>query len=631
MPEDKENGVLGNPELFGTKTQPIPVPEKNIGIDTDNTFYDNIIDAVKTSSLDISAIESFSQLSQNRNLVYNVLDIMSEDSTISSILEVYAEDSTETNESGHIVWAESNDVDVSKYVNFLLDELNIDKHIYKWVYSLCKYGDLYLRLFRNSEYNDFLFDHDKEDKNEREFLNEEVKSEEKEKLEEAIKLKVYSDMDKYAHYIEMVPNPADMFELLQYGKTYAYIQAPTGLTYSKNSDNPMYASSYKYSFKQKDINVFEATEFVHASLEDNTSRTPEQIQIFKGDDMEDDSASFTFNVKRGQSILYNSFKSWRNLTLLENSLMLNRLTKSSIVRVINVEVGDMPKEKVGPHLLGIKQLIEQKTAINEGNSIQEYTNPGPMENNIYVPTHNGIGTLSTQQIGGDVDVKGIVDIDYFKNRFYSALRIPKQFLGDTDDNTGFNGGTSLTIISSRYAKTIKRIQNTIIQMLNDCINLLLLDKGLDAYINRFELHMVTPTTSEEIDRRDNMDSKIGIINNIMSLLDGIEDASQKLKILKSLLSDVITDQEVLEVIQEEIDKFEEQEEVGADTTPEGNEFEPNDSNFHEPSGSRPDIDIDISGPSGSSNEGGEAPAEEIGELPSAADLGVDMTDMNMEV
>ena len=153
------------------------------------------------------------------------------------------------------------------------------------------------------------------------------------------------------------------------------------------------------------------------------------------------------------------------MMLLENTLLLNRLTKSSIVRIIGVEVGDMPKENIGKHLMGIKQLVEQKSAINEGTSMEEYTNPGPMENNIYVPTYNGIGSISTQQVGGDVDVKGLADIDYFQNKLFGALRTPKQFLGVTDDNTGFNGGTSLSIISSRYAKMVKRIQSTMIQLL----------------------------------------------------------------------------------------------------------------------------------------------------------------------
>ena len=132
-------------------------------------------------------------------------------------------------------------------------------------------------------------------------------------------------------------------------------------------------------------------------------------------------------------------------------MLLNRITKSSIVRIINVEVGDMPKEMVGPHLQGIKALMEQKAAINEGNSIQEYTNPGPIENNIYVPINNGKGAITTDQVGGDVNISQIPDIEYFQNKFFGAMRIPKQYFGLTEDGAGFNGGESLAIISSRYA------------------------------------------------------------------------------------------------------------------------------------------------------------------------------------
>ena len=47
-----------------------------------------------------------------------------------------------------------------------------------------------------------------------------------------------------------------------------------------------------------------------------------------------------YTVRRGQSLLYNVFKIWRELSLLENSMLLNRVTKSSIIRVVNVEIGD---------------------------------------------------------------------------------------------------------------------------------------------------------------------------------------------------------------------------------------------------------------------------------------------------
>jgi hypothetical protein len=166
----------------------------------------------------------------------------------------------------------------------------------------------------------------------------------------------------------------------------------------------------QYSFNKGDVIIHSATDYVHASLEDNSSRTPENVTIMSDNDSGKD---LTYTVKRGQSLLYNVYKTWRELSLLENSLLLNRVTKSSIVRIIQVEVGDMPKESVGPHMMGIKNMIEQKASINTGKSLTEYTSPGPIENNIYVPTHEGVGAISTSEIGGSPDVKSIVDLDYY--------------------------------------------------------------------------------------------------------------------------------------------------------------------------------------------------------------------------
>jgi len=45
-------------------------------------------------------------------------------------------------------------------------------------------------------------------------------------------------------------------------------------------------------------------------------------------------------------------------------------------------------------------MIEQKSAINVGTSYEDYTNPGPIENIIYVPTHDGKGAITAADIGG---------------------------------------------------------------------------------------------------------------------------------------------------------------------------------------------------------------------------------------
>lgn len=636
--EEKNEVYVDDKDLYGKNIKTIPKPETNIGIDTkdivinkiaDSTSEDNIHKEGIASTLDISAIESFTTLSQSRDQVYALLDTMGEDPTVAAALEIYAEDATEYNDQGRIVWAESVDSNIGKYITFLLDTLNIDKNVYKWVYNLCKYGDVYLRLFRKSDYEDkdvlgdSLYGEDKDDK----ILNEDVN---------IIK---YSKNDKYAHYVEMVPNPANVFELTKHGKTYAYIKTNT-LPTAINSDtssglNNTYSYITQYKFKKDDVDIHSPTDYVHATLDDSSSRTPEEVNIFVEDKETTDSSdsmSTTYTVNRGQSLLYNIYKIWRQMTLLENAILLNRLTKSSIVRIIGVEVGDMPKSMVGAHLQRIKSLIEQKAAINTSKSMSEYTNPGPVENNVYVPIHNEKGAINISTVGGDVDVGNLTDLDYFKNKFYGALGIPKQYMGDTEDGAGFNGGQSLSIISSRYAKRIKRIQNSICQMVTDAINLMLIDKGMTSYINKFTIHMLPPTTQEEIDRRSNISSKIQITGDIMQQLNDIDDPIIKLKILKALLANSVSDTDVVNLIQEQIDKLEAEQEgslegEGLETESEEEENEPLDL------GSELGLEKPEEAPEGGNEnppEGSErqAPPEGENNLPSPEELGRDMTDNN---
>lgn len=629
--ETNDSVFINDEEQYNKKLTPAVAPERKRDIDLDNTLYDNIIQAGMSSQLDINAFNSLNQNAEDRNQMYNLFDTMCEDGSIGAVVETYAEDATERNDNGNIVWVEASDSNVAQYVEFLLDTLNVDKNIYKWVYSLCKYGDLYLRLYRESEYNDDLFkdinNNNRQTLNESQQLNEST-----EKLEEDVKIKAYSKNDSYAHYMEMVSNPAEMFELTKFGKTVGYVKAPVHSTIVKQ-DNTSF-NTFKYKFKKDDITLYPATEFVHASLEDNVSREDEIVNIYiTDDDYNKEENAHAYKVKKGQSLLANVFKVWRELNLLESSVLLNRITKSSIIRLINVEVGDMPKENVGKTLMGIKQMVEQKAAINQGNSMAEYTNPGPIENNVYVPTHQGIGSITTSQIGGDVDVKSLADLDYYMNKLYGQLRVPKQYFSQTDDSTGFNGGSSLTIISSRYAKMIKRIQNTMIQAITDAINLMLLDKELDAYVNEFTIHMLAPTTQEEIDRRDNLSSKVQLTSDIMNMLAEIEDPITKLKILKALLSNVIDDNEIVQLLQDEIERMENElsEEPIEDESIEDEEGMEGDLGGSMGGGSMDFNDTfadDIEG--GESETGEESPSGEDNVLPSPDDLGVDLTDSDQE-
>jgi len=132
--------------------------------------------------------------------------------------------------------------------------------------------------------------------------------------------------------------------------------------------------------------------------------------------------------------------------------------------------------------------------------------------------------------------------------------------------------------------------------------------------------MLVPTTQEEIDRRENLSNKVQLTSDIMNMLSDIEDPQAKLRILKSLLSNVIDDNDILSIIQEQIDELEE---TGTEEFSETTETEIEEPS---PSGKRDFNDTfgsELAGEAPEETETGETSEEET-ILPSPEELGVDL-------
>ena len=544
--------------LVGNQAQPTTLDNTTtLDIDVKKTLVDNIIEAGLSSQLDIAKLENFTSISNSRDQIYQLIDTMAQDSSVSAILKTYAENVCEPADNGHVIWAESNDPNISKFVNYMLNTMNADKNMYGWAYSLVKYGDVYLKLFRESDYKDDIFKAANVDmvSSTRSILTEGLKD--MQKLDEAVKLHMHSDNDPYSYYVEQIDDPGTMFELTKFGKTYGYVESPNetnNLDATATISGMAMSGTYNFRMKTTDVNVYQADDFVHACLEDNFTRYPEKVELFINDD---DTKTQAYRVRRGKSLLYDNYKVWRERSLLEQAALLNRITRSSIVRKVGVEVGDMPKEQVQATLRRVKEMMEQKSAFNVGNSMQEYNNPGPMENNIYFATHGGQGNITIEAVGGDVDVKNLADLDFWNNKFYSAYGVPKQYYGWTDDAAGFNGGSSLAILSSEFAKAVKRVQNALIQMLTDAINLFLLNRGCKSYLNNFTLKMKAPVTQEEVDYRNEFTNKINAISSLQGLFTDVEDKVRRLRILKTLIAPLNYGDEIIAEIDAEIKAIEE--------------------------------------------------------------------------
>lgn len=514
-----------------TRFRPSKMPDARDGLNIVRS-QDEIVNQLEGSSSDttissLSQLNEFRTIAQDRETQYNTYDEMATDSIIAAALEIYADDATSYDESGRIIWVESDDENIVKAGNALLDKFEIPERAWKHIYQACKYGDYYLKLYRAEELSE---------KDKKVSIGGSTKV-----INDLVDEKGSKVIYPYDDYLEDVYDPATVFDLRKRGKTAGFVEVSRELR-----DNTIYtANNVNNLYSLKDVNVYRPDRFIHIMISENLTRVPETMTLDLGNDV-----STTYEVARGKSILYDVYPIQRELQLLEDSLILNRLTRSSLIRLLEIEVGDLPKKEVNDYLRRVKNLIEQHISMDKNTgSYKSYNSPGPIDNVIYVPVKNGKGHIDINNLGGDVNVRDIVDIDYFSNKRAGALKIPRSYLGDDMEGSGLSNGGSLVQLSARYARTIKRIQTSYIRAITSLLNLYFIDKDLD-YVNKFTVRMTSPSTTEDSARQELINGNIDLISSIMSLMESLEGSTQK-GILEYLLRNILKMPDIAEMVQED--------------------------------------------------------------------------------
>lgn len=542
--------------IFRVRVVPKQTPEDETAFTNERDSLTNRInEAVEAGKrIDLTQLLNLTTLKGNRNQKYAIFEEMVADGRIGAAVEMYANDTVQYSPEGKIVWVESNDTEVAKYGNKLLEDLNIPENIWSYAYCMWLYGDVYLELFENTSYR----------RNRPTLLVEPIKQ------NPSIRTQVPIQGAKLERYIEKVPNSAEVYDLQYKGKTSGYIRSQDEIdnTYEKNT--------YLYSGMETEINILNPTKFVHICLSPNINRFPEKFRLIKEDvDKSDDKGridasssegsggSLSFVVKSGQSILENVYGAWQTLKLKEDSVLLERITKSSITRVVQVELGDLPESQKKRKLQEIKNQIEQQIQLNkQAGTMQSRAGAQPNENIIYTTTKNGKGAISTVNIGGDGDIGDLADVEDSENKVYGALLTPKALLGADMDGSGLSNGGSLTEMNTTYARRIKRGQIAIQSGLKTLINIFALSEGLgDKIVNNFDVKL-TPIITVEDNRRDELlQTKIRNVNDIISLFNNIDaiDDDTRLKMLIEWLSNYLSQQDIVDILDERIKEIEQEE------------------------------------------------------------------------
>lgn len=505
----------------------------------------------------VGQFNKFRDLANDRTTLYDAYDEMKTDSIIAAALEMYADDATITDEQGRVIWVESEDENIAAAGNRLLDICEIPERAWKHIYQACLYGDYYLKLYRDEDEDKNL---DKDDQ---------VRGQQIRVVNDKTEYHGHNEILNYEEYVEDVDDPATIFDLRLRGKTAGFIEVDREVL--QNSAATLMPNSM-FIFQLKDIDIYRPDRFIHIMIGENTTRNPETIEV----DFSDDN-KVSYKSARGKSILQDVYPIQKELQLLEDTLLVNRLTRSPLIRLLEIELGDMPKKEVNNYLRRVKQLIEQHVSLDKDTgNYRSFNAPGPIDNVIYIPVRNGKGSISVNNLGGDVNIRDIADVDYFNNKRAGALKIPRAYLGDDLDGSGLSNGGSLTRLSIRYARTIRRIQQAYIRAITTLINLFFVDKKLD-YVNKFQVRMTSVSTQEDLERNELINGNIDLVSNIMDLTDSLEGDTQK-KILVHLINNVMKMPEIGAMIEEDATPEEEIDIQGGGGT-----------------GGSPDIDIDLGG------------------------------------
>lgn len=223
-----------------------------------------------------------------------------------------------------------------------------------------------------------------------------------------------------------------------------------------------------------------------------------------GDIYEDATKKEYYQLERGEGFLENAMVAWQVLSALEDILLLTRMTRSILYRIFSVEVGNKGNKETAQILDRLKNRLKMEETVDIRSRIYSSTLAQvPLADSVFIPTHSGIGTIKVDTVGGDVNLRDAIDLDYFRDKLHSALRIPAPYLSYTESLPGGIGDSSLTRMDIRYARTVARIKAILAEGLKDiCIRYLELTIGKRAFkeLPNFRIKFASTNSAEDISR-----------------------------------------------------------------------------------------------------------------------------------
>lgn len=194
----------------------------------------------------------------------------------------------------------------------------------------------------------------------------------------------------------------------------------------------------------------------------------------------------------GASVLEGARRIWRQLILIEDAMLVYRIIRSPERRVFYIDVGNIPPENVTDYIQQAQTSLKRSAVIDKNNGqVDLRYNPFSVDEDYFLPVRGGDTGTKIDTLSGGSNTSAIEDVEYIQKKLFSALKIPKAYLGYDED---IGSKSTLAQEDIRFSRTIQRIQKTIISELNKIAMIHLYSHGYtDESLLDFQLKLSNPS------------------------------------------------------------------------------------------------------------------------------------------
>ena len=215
----------------------------------------------------------------------------------------------------------------------------------------------------------------------------------------------------------------------------------------------------------------------------------------------------------GRSYIEPARKSYKQMVLMEDAMLVHRIVRAPEKRVFYMNVGNIPPNEIDAFMEKTVSKMKRTPYIDPqtGQYNLKFNMQNMMED-FYIPVRGADATTRIDTTKG-LEYDGIQDVMYLRDKMIAALKVPKAFFGYDKD---LNGKATLAAEDIRFARTIERIQKIILSELYKIALIHLYSQGYNNEgLTNFELDLTTPSIIYDQERINLLKEKVELARNII--------------------------------------------------------------------------------------------------------------------